>query len=852
MPSSMDPRTAPPRRSPLRPAHRALWALLCVAATLVACGRNPQPPTTAEPADTAQDVDPTEDTTEDADAPEDTPPDAAEDADTAEDTLEDADAAEDVPPDVPPTCPSPLPCPEALTLCGASCVDLTTDATACGRCGTSCLDSAVCADGRCIPAVPPDGNPGERFGRPVPLEAVGGTFAIADIDGDGAIDVAIPLPTRGALEVVFSIGDPGAHEHVVVSVGNGDPSATVALDLDRDGDLDLATTMRGTGRIELLLNDGGRSFVRGQSRSVGGTPDTLHTEDFNRDAVPDLLVSNAAAGGFARVLGRPDGTLQPPTFVLNGTEAARVALGTLNADTWPDAVAVRSRDRRAFLVINRIQRFETSLLPIEGVDDVLLGQVDTTRFDELVFVGDGVRVLPNTGNGLFPEVVLSDIDQLLTRGALGDLTMDGLLDLTAWSPTTRALHLYAATGQDTFEPLAVYPLPPPPPDAPPTDAPPPFALYDADLDARVELLLADPSRPILWWVDHEDQRLVAPERTPLGGPLGAPIVATPLDFDGDGIEDLAIAVDDTVTFRRTTPAGRLVATATAKLPGAVVAMVALDQKGDRRPDLLVATAGQTTLTLLENRAHGTTWTLHRTLQLAATARRLVVARDADGPRLAVIAEDGQIDLYALPLAADALASPTALAVHPHAEAIALLDLNHDGFLDVAVAEPADDRVWVYLSTCGPELAAPTAWTVPSPTVLLPIDTDGDGVRELVIGGAEGAVHILRATGQTLEGQVRQLSGAETVDTLLPFDFDGDGARDLLIGSGPGRTLSLWLGEPQDPRGGWTAHRTLPATPGAAPLALLHTPAGDETLLIEVDAEGRWLFVRRFGESTGAP
>src|SRR5690242_11258376 len=45
--------------------------------------------------------------------------------------------------------PPPAPCREGLTRCASSCVDLRSDARACGSCGVVCGETEMCVAGAC-------------------------------------------------------------------------------------------------------------------------------------------------------------------------------------------------------------------------------------------------------------------------------------------------------------------------------------------------------------------------------------------------------------------------------------------------------------------------------------------------------------------------------------------------------------------------------------------------------------------------------------------------------------------------------------------------------------------------------
>ena len=71
------------------------------------------------------------------------------------------------------------------------------------------------------------------------------------------------------------------------------PSGVAFLDADNDGDLDLATTVDGPDRIQILLNDGAGNYLLGPSAFLGASssPQDIIAADFNGDGIADLAVA---------------------------------------------------------------------------------------------------------------------------------------------------------------------------------------------------------------------------------------------------------------------------------------------------------------------------------------------------------------------------------------------------------------------------------------------------------------------------------------------------------------------------------------------------------------------------------
>lgn len=193
--------------------------------------------------------------------------------------------------------------------------------------------------------------------------------------------------------------------------------------------------------------------------------------------------------------------------------------------------------------------------------------------------------------------------------------------------------------------------------------------------------------------------------------------------------------------------------------------------------------------------------------------------DGDGLADAVVAGGTARVYFALP---DRTLEPgPTLGAAGATDVVALLDWNGDGLLDVAAASRGSAPGRIFLNdgargfTEGPALPANVA-------TALAADLDGDGIADLVLGGANGtrvverssttrqlhaaparhlasadlnadgradlvitgaatrAVHVLTSTGSGFTFAQAALASAGSVASTALADYDGDGAPDLLL------------------------------------------------------------------------
>ncbi len=138
------------------------------------------------------------------------------------------------------------------------------------------------------------GSFAEHPSSPEPTGNLPHQLVASDLDGDGDQDLAIVTFTADELMVLRNNGSGSFNEHPAspVPVGNG-PSGVAAADLDGDGAQDLAVANVFNDRVTILRNNGTGGFVKRRSLgSSGDGPNSVAAVDLDGDGDRDLAVPN--------------------------------------------------------------------------------------------------------------------------------------------------------------------------------------------------------------------------------------------------------------------------------------------------------------------------------------------------------------------------------------------------------------------------------------------------------------------------------------------------------------------------------------------------------------------------------
>jgi hypothetical protein len=274
------------------------------------------------------------------------------------------------------------------------------------------------------------------------------TMALGDFNGDNAPDLAL---TDNFTMMVFAGKGNGLFETSTGRALIGNPSSMTAVDLDGDGVLDLALPLFSDHEVLLFKGDGMGRFVDAGSVPVGSKPERVVSADLDRDDRLDLIVVSSGASDLTVLPGR--GGLKfgaaRSTGLMSGPRALAVA--DFDGDGAPDA-AVNDGGGVTVLLGDGLGRWRKIARPSApgGVHEIVAADLDQDGAPDLVSgalaaagasAGE-LKLLRGNGDGTFRSGQTLPVGPYPASIVAKDLNGDEHEDLAVVDFTTDELTIF--------------------------------------------------------------------------------------------------------------------------------------------------------------------------------------------------------------------------------------------------------------------------------------------------------------------------------------------------------------------------------------------------------------------------
>jgi uncharacterized repeat protein (TIGR01451 family) len=626
----------------------------------------------------------------------------------------------------------------------------------------------------------------QATGSPIAVGTGPTGIAAGDFNGDGRLDLAVSNTLTNNVTILLGNGDGTFHSGPgsPVAVGNV-PSSLVVADLNGDGKLDLAVGNQTDSTVSILLGNGsgGFSAASGSPFAVGLTPRSIAIGDVNGDGALDLAFTGGA-GTATVLLGRGDGTFAADPFGAFPVASAptHIAIGDVDGDGNLDLV-----------VSSNAGNGNISLLLGSGNGGFVpaFGSPFTTS---AVHSYSWVAVGDVNGDGRLDIEAVSDDNNLTVLLNVGSLTANpaaitfnvgfgqGASPPIAVQVTkqTGSNTFYSATGTQNW--MAATPGSGVTPDTLMVSVNP-LAMTAGTFRGKVILRSSQNGDGLV----GVTMNIINPSGTlaPLfGSPFtsgAGPRSIAAGDFNGDGKPDVAVAnmTDGIVTILLSNGGGGFT-------PGSAIsvaspsAIAAGDVNGDGKTDLIVGNSSGAVTVLLGNGFGAFSPSPGGPYPVGTSPNQIAIGDfNGDGKPDLVVANT-QLDMRVL-LGIGGGGFERAPAIGCTCQApFAIGDFNGDGITDLAAVNAAGAVQIIFGTSSSAGVFSPrgTISGITNPASVVAADFNGDGKLDVATLNSDGTVAVVLGDGQGGFGAPITTSAVNTPGAMVVADFNGDGILDL--------------------------------------------------------------------------
>jgi hypothetical protein len=234
-------------------------------------------------------------------------------------------------------------------------------------------------------------------------------IAVADVNGDGKLDIVVPNDTGASVSVLFGNGDGTFQTHSDYKAGSF-PHSVALGDFNGDHAPDIAVANEGNDTVGVLLNKGDGTFAAMKTYATGSGPYWVTTADLRHDGKTDLAVAAFNNNAVSILLGKGDGTFAAHVDYATGSSPAVVLAHDFNGDKKPDLATANYNSGQtgsvSILLGNGDGTFgtHTNYAAGAGPDGLAVGSFNDDKFADLAvanLIGDTMSILPGRGDGTF-------------------------------------------------------------------------------------------------------------------------------------------------------------------------------------------------------------------------------------------------------------------------------------------------------------------------------------------------------------------------------------------------------------------------------------------------------------------
>ncbi len=285
-----------------------------------------------------------------------------------------------------------------------------------------------------------------------------GGLSLADVNGDGKVDILSLNSSAGAITVSLNNGSGGFASAVQYAVNRGPTTITLG-DFNGDGKPDIASGE--PHGLSVLLNLGGGVYRAPVIVDAGETAAAAVAIDLNRDGIVDIAeISNSQAfrdpyGEVYAFLGNPKASFTSASAEAGLQDIFLMAVTDFNRDGFTDVCYVDFNQELQIETYSSTQRFVGGWpvvdLPSQP-NAIVAGDFNGDGEGDIAFTdGSSLQVMLGVGDGTFSAAQQYTVGNNPVSLAIRDVNGDGKSDLLVVNQGSNDVSVLLGNGNGTFQ-----------------------------------------------------------------------------------------------------------------------------------------------------------------------------------------------------------------------------------------------------------------------------------------------------------------------------------------------------------------------------------------------------------------
>ncbi|CAF3496833.1 unnamed protein product [Rotaria socialis] len=642
------------------------------------------------------------------------------------------------------------------------------------------------------------------------------SVSVGDFNNDNLPDIAIANTAHGNVGIRLGLVTRTFGPEITYSTkSNSYPAYLTTDDLNNDNLTDILVANTRNDSIVLLLGYRNGSFETQEiyPTGTGSHPSSIIAGDFNNDKILDLVVANQGTNNIGLFLGIANPTFEIKEIISTGcfSRPIDIVCGDFNGDHRLDVAVVSDADSNMLIFLGKgdgtftnrtvystgINAFPVSIATGDFNNDTILDLAvgNSASPNIVIFVG--------LGNGTFVTYVAYQMEtgSSVYSVAVGDFNNDIHLDIVVTDIAHNSIFLLFGYGNGTFFNQTIYSVGP-------ASSPAGISVSDINKDGYLDIVVALAAiNQVAILLGSNATVFDTPLLQDVGSGMEPVSVATG-DFNMNSYMDIVVAnyqsgdITILLDYRNKTFASfKMYAIKNNSYP----MMVAIgDLNDDNRIDIAVSLLGGHAIALFFGYGNGdfTEYMTWSTGSGSGPNALTLGDYNSDG-LIDIVVADGRLNNVGLllrkksQLFLNQISFFTGLNSHPCSVAVA--DFNHDGVVDIAVANQGNDNVGIFISQWDGSLSVQKTFSTgngSSPQSIAVGDFNNDTLIDLAfISPTASFLGVLLGDGLgNFPFLMKYSTGVSSSPaSLMVYDLNGDDVLDIAVANAQSNNLYVFYG-----------------------------------------------------------